>query len=60
MRRLIQRLKDLGIFVEYRLGEYTGERYRVWGEDGLPHNMSAGTARVYADKMEARMWGFET
>lgn len=60
MRRLIQRLTDLGVFIEYRVGAYTGQRIRVWGEDGLPHNMTPGTAKLYADRVEAKMWGFRT
>lgn len=58
MRRLIQRLIDLGVFIEYRVGAYTGQRIRVWGEDGLPRSMSPGTAKAYADRIEARAWGF--
>jgi hypothetical protein len=58
MRRLIQRLCDLGVFIEYRVGAYTGQRIRVWDEEGLPRSMSPGTARMYADRMEAIQWGF--
>lgn len=59
LRNLIQRLTDLGVFIEYRVGAYTGQRIRVWGEDGLPRSMSPGTARAYADRLEARQWGFK-
>jgi len=48
------------VFIEYRVGAYTGQRIRVWGEDGLPHNMTPGTAKLYADRVEAKMWGFRT
>jgi hypothetical protein len=59
MRRLIQRLTNLGVFVEYRLGAYTGQRIRVRCEDGLARNMTPGTAKIYADRLEAREWGFK-
>ena len=59
MRRLIQRLTNLGVFVEYRLGAHTGQRIRVKCEDGLVRNMAPGTAKIYADRLEAREWGFE-
>ena len=58
MRRLIQRLTNLGVFVEYRLGAYTGQRIRVKCEDGLVRNMAPGTAKIYADRLEAKEWGF--
>ncbi len=58
MRGLIQRLCNLGVFIEYRIGAYSGQRVRVWGEDGRPVSMLPGTARVYADRLEAKAWGF--
>ena len=58
MRRLMQRLSDQGVFISYSVGLYSGQRIRVRGEDGLPVTMLPGTARVYADRLEAKAWGF--
>jgi hypothetical protein len=58
MHRLIQKLSDLGVFVEYRIGAWTGQRIRVKCEDGLCRNMAPGTAKIYADRLEAMEWGF--
>lgn len=57
MRRLLQRLCDLGVLLEYTVDMRMGQRICVL-IDGSPRFMSPGTARAYADRLEAQVWGF--
>lgn len=57
LRRLMQRLSTLGVFISYTVG-FSGQRIRVWSETGLPVSMQPGTASAYADRLEAKSWGF--
>ena len=57
LRKLMQRLADQDVFISYTVG-FSGQRIRVWGPEGLPVSMQPGTAKVYADRLEAQEWGF--
>jgi hypothetical protein len=59
MRYLLKALAARGVLIEYRVGMFTGQRLRVWAEDGLPHNMSPGTAKAYLRRLEAKEWGLK-
>ncbi len=58
MKRLLRALAAYGVLIEYRVGMFTGQRIRVIDENGLPRNMSPGTARAYLDRLEAKAWGW--
>lgn len=58
MKGLLRGLAAHGVLISYTVGMYTGQRIRVRDENGLPRNMSPGTARAYLDRLEAKAWGW--
>jgi len=57
-RRLLRALAARGLLISYTVGMHTGQRLRVWADDGLPHTMTPGTAQAYLDRLEAIEWGW--
>lgn len=60
MRSLLKALAARNLLITYTVGMYTGQRLRVWAEDGLPRTMTPGTARAYLRRLEAIEWGWRT
>ncbi len=58
MRRLLRKLFVLGVFLGYDLDTSFGQRICVKDELGNPRYMNPGTAKIYADRLEATKWGF--
>lgn len=59
MRSLLKGLAAHGVLISYTVGMYTGQRIRVRAEDGLPRNMTPGTAKAYLRQLEAKEWGWK-
>ena len=60
MKHLLRALAARNLLITYTLDMYTGQRIRVWDEEGLPRFMSPGTARAYLRRLEAIEWGWRT
>lgn len=58
MKSLLRALAARGLLIDYAFGMHSGQRIRVWAEDGRPRAMLPGTAKAYLRRVEAKEWGF--
>ena len=58
MKQVLRELAARGLLISYTFGMHTGQRVRVWAEDGQPRSMTPGTAKAYLQWLEAQEWGF--
>jgi hypothetical protein len=56
MKHLLRSLAFRGLLISYTFGMHSGQRVRVWAEDGKPHTMLPGTAKAYLRRVENNEW----